>query len=136
VRRALSLWGPPAAAAAVIFAFSAIPGGSAPGHPEWVDVLAHLAEFALLGSFLARALAGSRFGAEGPVALTIIFCVIYGLGDELHQLTVPARVFDPADLLADTIGAAAGAFLFRARAGRVSPPEPPPQPPATGSGGR
>ncbi len=133
MRRALSLWGPPAAAAALIFAFSSIPGGRTPAHPEWMNVLAHLAEFALLGFFLARALAASRIGAEGPVALTILFCVIYGLGDELHQLTVPARVFDPADLLADTLGAAAGAFLWRARARPDAPASP--QPPETGSGG-
>jgi len=44
-----------------------------------------------------------------PVAITVGFCVIYGLADELHQLLVPARVFDGWDLAADALGAAFGA---------------------------
>jgi VanZ family protein len=43
--------------------------------------------------------------------------VAYGLGDEVHQLFVPGRLFDLADLAADAAGGAlgSGAYLWLAR---------------------
>lgn len=45
----------------------------------------------------------------------ILFATAYGLTDELHQLFVPLREFDLADLFADTAGAslAQAALCFR-----------------------
>jgi VanZ family protein len=45
----------------------------------------------------------------------ILFATAYGLTDEIHQLFVPLREFDLADLFADTAGAALAqaALCFR-----------------------
>ncbi|MBP8105542.1 MAG: VanZ family protein, partial [Nitrospira sp.] len=37
----------------------------------------------------------------------------YGLSDEIHQLFVPLRQGDPLDLVADSVGAALGAWTWR-----------------------
>jgi VanZ family protein len=53
----------------------------------------------------AWASAGARHlvGAVGASAL-------YGVSDEVHQMFVPPRTADPYDLLADVLGACAGAI--------------------------
>ena len=40
-------------------------------------------------------------------------CALYGLSDEIHQLFVPLRQGDPLDLVADSVGAALGAWTWR-----------------------
>lgn len=49
------------------------------------------------------------------VVLTVLFCFVYGISDELHQSFIPGRDASIADIAADTAGAlllAAGWFTF------------------------
>lgn len=77
-----------------------------------------LAHFVLFGGLCAIVSIGIlRSGKPRSLAfrliVPIVFTCLYGLTDEFHQLYVPQRSFDPADLAADAAGAVvAQAALF------------------------
>lgn len=49
---------------------------------------------------------------------TTIFCTLYGISDELHQLFIPGRYPSPYDVLADGLGALLVSFFwYRRQAG-------------------
>jgi VanZ family protein len=105
-RATLSRWAPVVLWAGVIFALSAIPSLST-GLGTWDLVLrksSHLAEYAILGTLLVRAL------RNGPLAL--LAGSAYAATDEVHQLFVSGRQGSPLDWLIDTIGVAAGVLVL------------------------
>lgn len=109
--RALSLWLPAVAWAALIFALSA--RSSVPDLPPHVtDKMVHAAAYAVLGGAIIRALAGGRWqGVTRSVVAAAILCtVLYGASDEFHQWFVPGRSVDAADLAADAAGGTAAAL--------------------------
>lgn len=121
--RFLTRWLPAAAYGLLIFLFSsqAVPN-EVPQVPL-LDKLLHLLLYGGLGWLLCRALEPSAAAAPGigngdaagrSVALSGLLSTLYGISDELHQLTVPTRSADPLDVLADLAGGLAGALLFRA----------------------
>jgi VanZ family protein len=93
---------------AFIFAASSVPGNQIPA-AIW-DKLAHLLVYAVLGAFFMLPLAGGR--VAGVTAATMVSAValsfLYGVSDEVHQMFTPGRSPDIGDVIADTIGAAAG----------------------------
>jgi VanZ family protein len=103
--RALWLWGPVVAWAAVIFALSAVSDlGTDLG--VWDTVLrkcAHASEYAVLALLLFRAL-----GSDLP-AFVIGFA--YAVTDEVHQAFVQGRHASPFDVSMDAAGLAAGLLL-------------------------
>jgi VanZ like family len=108
--RALTLWLPVLAWAALIFTLSSIPNLST---AEGVlgDVLsygAHATEYAIFGVLLARALDARVLAWAAGVA--------YAITDEIHQSFVPGRQTSAFDLLVDAVGLAVGVLAFeRAR---------------------
>ncbi|HET7216948.1 MAG TPA: VanZ family protein [Vicinamibacterales bacterium] len=110
MRRAL-LWAPAVAHMAFIFAASSVPGSQIPGN-IW-DKLAHLLVYAVLGIAFTIPLSGGRWRGvgAGTVAVAIVLSLVYGISDEIHQHFTPGRTPDVMDVVADTIGAAAGAIL-------------------------
>lgn len=94
--------------AAVIFTLSAQPGGTLPGR---YGLLAHLIEYALLGSLLYASLRRSC-GDRRAAALAVLLAASYALTDEFHQYFVPQRTVDAADWGTDVIGAALGALAL------------------------
>ncbi len=105
--RALSLWVPVVAWAALIFALSSVPHlGTGLGF--WDTVLrktAHLSEYAVLGALLLRALQYE--------ALALGAGILYAASDELHQHFVGGRHASPIDVLLDSAGVALGIYLLR-----------------------
>jgi VanZ family protein len=103
----------------MIFALSSIPGGRTPSVPvPGADSAVHFALYLGLGFLVWRARGPARARAGGgrrafEVGLATSLCVLYGSLDELHQLLVPARTFEVADLVADAAGAFAGAEIGR-----------------------
>lgn len=80
-----------------------------------MDKLAHFAAFAVL-SFFACFWISAESWSRRP--LFFFFAVVvavsfYGILDEFHQSFVPNRIPSAADWVADTLGAAFGAFVFR-----------------------
>ena len=108
--RALLLWLPVVAWAALIFALSSIPNLST---AEGVlgDVLssgAHAVEYAIFAVLLLRALDARLAAFAAGIA--------YAITDEIHQSFVPGRVASGIDLLVDAVGLAVGIVLLeRAR---------------------
>ena len=101
-----SLWAPVVVWAGLIFALSSVPNLGT-GLGVWDLVLrerAHLAEYAILGALLYRAV-----GRE-PVAVAAGSA--YAVTDEIHQAFVPGRAGSALDWLIDTVGVVAGVVLF------------------------
>jgi VanZ family protein len=104
--RVLTVWLPVFAWAAVIFAFSSIPSLST-GLGTWDTVLrkaAHVAEYAILGALLYRAL--------GREALALAAGIAYAATDEFHQRFVPGRHSSPVDVAIDAVGLALGMLVW------------------------
>jgi hypothetical protein len=47
--------------------------------------------------------------------------MLYGVGDEIHQIFVPLRSFDYADMAADALGIAIGCWLYSRWSRRSAP---------------
>src|SRR2546430_14459171 len=104
--RALTVWLPVLAWAAVIFAFSSIPSLSS-GLGVWDTVLrkcAHVTEYAVLGALLYRALEREVPALGAGIA--------YAATDELHQHFVRGRHGSPVDVAIDAIGVALGMLVW------------------------
>jgi len=83
----------------------------------FMDKVMHIAEYAVFGYLLARALAVGRED-ESRILLAIIviaLSVIWGVIDELHQMFVPMRYASIFDVIADTFGASLGSVIVIAR---------------------
>lgn len=82
-----------------------------------LDKAAHFVLYAILGS----ALAWVRLQREPPPphGLLIVLGILYGLSDEIHQMYVPGRSPDVADLVADALGVMTGYGLFLRWRGRA-----------------
>ena len=99
-------WLPVVLWAGVIFAFSAVPSLSS-GLGTWDVVLrklAHVAEFAVLGALLARAV---------QERAALVLGIVYAGSDELHQHFVPGREAALLDVTIDAVGVVLGIVLVR-----------------------
>lgn len=78
-------------------------------HP-FIRKLAHFSVYVVLGmciySFIVAS--GFKFSAKGFIAW--VCCIIYAIGDEIHQNFVPARAMQFTDVLIDSAGALLGIF--------------------------
>jgi VanZ family protein len=104
--RLLTVWLPVLIWAVVIFTLSSIPSLST-GLGTWDTILrkgAHLAEYAVLGGLLYRAL--------GREALALAVGIAYAATDELHQYFVRGRHASPVDVAIDAIGVAVGMLVW------------------------
>ena len=101
----LSPWIPVVLWAAVIFTLSSVPNlGTGLGTWDLVlRKLAHMAEYALLGVLLYRAV-------RRP-ATALLLASAFAVTDEFHQTFVGGRHGSPVDWLIDTGGAAIGVAL-------------------------
>ena len=71
-----------------------------------VDKLAHMLAYGVL-AFSVLWYSGKK-GLDKPrytVALTVLFCLLYGISDEYHQSFIPFRSVSVLDVFADTAGA-------------------------------
>lgn len=77
------------------------------------DYVAHGVAYAVLGGLYVRALAAGRLSNMrwSLVPLAVLLGALYGLSDEFHQSFIPGRHASVSDLVADTLGALAGACL-------------------------
>ncbi|MEJ2635183.1 MAG: VanZ family protein [Calditrichia bacterium] len=103
----------------LIFALSSIPNLAGPDLGfRMQDKFYHFTFYGFYGILLALAFYNqNRFPALRRYFLvfTILFGMIYGLSDEIHQYFVPGRQMDFFDLLADSSGVAFGAVIFHLR---------------------
>ncbi|MCU0578753.1 MAG: VanZ family protein [Desulfobacterota bacterium] len=81
------------------------------------DKVYHFLGYTVLGYLTARVARAyrPRWSAGRRLAGTVIFCLLYGLSDELHQWFIPGRWVSLGDVLADTLGGWAGAGVSALR---------------------
>jgi hypothetical protein len=112
-------WAPVVAQMAAIFFASSIsdvpdlPGGLS-------NYTGHMIGYGLLGVLAVRALAGARWaGVTSRAAVAaVVFCAVYGVTDEVHQMFVAQRTSDIHDWFAD-VGGASIAVVFVLAAARL-----------------
>jgi len=71
---------------------------------------AHFAIYAALGFFLLGAL--RRTFDHSTALITIIFCVLYAVSDEVHQFFVGGRSGQISDVFVDSFGSIAGMLVY------------------------
>ena len=115
VRRRVQLWAPVAIYMALIFGISSI--SSPPDLSTSIgDKGAHAILCSGLAALLVRALAGEWWRSFGVriAAGAITLSTLYGVTDEIHQIFVPPRTAELADLAADAIGSVAAVVVLYA----------------------
>jgi VanZ family protein len=113
-RPAVTAWLLVVAWCAVIFALSAVPSLGT-GLGTWdllLRKLAHMAEYAILGLLLARALDRSTLVRTTMLALAFVLGVAYAVSDEIHQTFVRGRAGRPVDVLIDAVGVVIGLLVW------------------------
>jgi VanZ family protein len=97
---------------ALLFTLSGRPGtDDLPGGIS--DKAAHFIAYGMLSGLVLRALTDgfrSRPTITRAVGATLI-AVLYGVSDEFHQAFIPSRHSEFADLIANSLGALAGALI-------------------------
>ncbi|GAB4215227.1 MAG: hypothetical protein OHK0013_40630 [Sandaracinaceae bacterium] len=80
----------------------------------------HFVEYGVLGFLLAHACLRTflRHARVRVAAFAVLFGVLWGLFDEIHQAFVPGRSADALDLVADALGVVVGT-LVRLGVGRL-----------------
>jgi VanZ family protein len=105
---------------AFIFYLSSLSGGFISGF-RLNDKLAHLLLYSGLGLVFSNFLYNLKpeLSVIKSGLITFLFIILYGLSDEIHQMSVPGRNFSLLDLLTDAVGGTAGwLFLFFIQLGR------------------
>lgn len=67
------------------------------------DQIEHILVYSFLAFLFYRAIMQTKYHRVGVVA-AILFCVVFGLIDEMHQAFVPGRTFSLLDILWNFIG--------------------------------
>ena len=97
----------------IIFSLSSQPATALPAiEIPLSDKIAHIFEYSILGLFTLRvfSLRLNRGSARNKGALlrlyaaSLVFVVLAGIADEIHQIFVPGRYFDLLDLATDFAG--------------------------------
>jgi len=111
--RALSAWLPVVLWAGLIFGLSSIPdlGTGLGGWDLLLRKLAHIAEYALFGLLLVRAI-----GRESPA---IALGIAYAVTDEIHQSFVEGRHGAWYDVVVDGAGVIVGVYVLGRAARRA-----------------
>ena len=105
--RTVSLWAPVVVYMAVLFFVSSLEQPTIPagGDKPW-----HLIGYTGFGLVVARAFAGGLGRRVAPRAalLAVALGIGYAITDEIHQMYVPGRSAEAADLLVDSAGVILG----------------------------
>lgn len=73
-----------------------------------VRKLAHFTVFLVLGVLISINLEDLNITNKNKIILSILFCILYAISDELHQLFIPGRSCCLKDVLIDTSGSICG----------------------------
>jgi len=95
---------------------------------EFIGVVMHFLEFAILSALILRAITQNQKITRKQILLSILLSILYALSDEIHQLFVPERTFQLQDLLVDLLGTLTGVFLFHKRHNKNQTSSPTPTP--------
>ena len=101
-------WVPTVLWMGVIFFLSSLTESVTPGRDILPDKVCHAGEYFILAFLILFALQRTtRLSFFAGFWITLAWCTAYGVSDEFHQLYVPTRNCDIADLVADVCGVVA-----------------------------
>lgn len=97
-----------------IFYASSVPAKDIPPLFPLQDMAFHLAAYASLAYFFARATKNTylNLSPRKILYLSLIFGALYGLSDEFHQAFVPGRDVSGLDLIVDSSASYLGALFI------------------------
>ena len=76
----------------------------------WKATAYHFGVFFIFGFFLLISLVKGKY--QALISIAIIFAILYGISDEIHQLFVKGRQFDISDILTNSAGILLSGFLY------------------------
>ena len=81
----------------------------------YVDKVLHVTAYGIMGILFYRAYQTLRLkdNIKMLMFLSVVSASLYGISDEIHQSFVPFRQAEVADVIADTIGAFSGVYLYQ-----------------------
>lgn len=117
-------WLPALIGMGILFYTSSLPGHEIHLPPFlYSDKAVHFAAYGVLGILIAlrKGLLGGPPERQ-PDLFGIVVGMAYAVGDEIHQLFVPLRMFAFSDMAADFLGVAFGVWIYRKYAARAFRP--------------
>lgn len=114
VVRTVKRWLPVLLCMGIIFFASSVPARQIPLIFPLQDILFHGLIYAVMCIFFARALSKScpRLNRAKIIYYTVIFGLVYGLTDELHQIFTPGRCASGLDLSVDGMGGFVAGIIY------------------------
>ncbi len=102
---AVFYYGPAIFIAAGIFIISSISNPSVPDLGfDWQDKIYHSLAYFVFGLSLIRAVFHYKKNYDFALRISIIFGILYGITDEIHQAFVPGRNSSIGDMAANALG--------------------------------
>ena len=119
LKRFVLYWLPLILYCLLIFIQSANPSPEQIPSIPFVDKVLHFTAYAIMGILFYRAYQTLRIkdNIQLLMLLSVVSASLYGISDEIHQSFVPFREASVGDVIADTIGAFSGVYLYRAFVG-------------------
>lgn len=87
-------------------------GSAASSLDDVIGMGLHVFEYAVLVVLILRARVWGRSLRKEDFLAVVSFTMLYALSDEIHQIFVPGRAFQLADLGLDLVGALAGLWIY------------------------
>ncbi|MCD5397870.1 VanZ family protein [candidate division NPL-UPA2 bacterium] len=113
MRNFIKYWLPVVLVAALIFAVSSIPRlPPVPVEIPHLDKGVHLVEYTLLSFLLKRALSQRKNRVRKSSLKVVVWTILYGIANELHQSLIPDRHMSGFDILFKSLGAVLGQSLY------------------------
>jgi VanZ family protein len=91
----------------VVAVVTSIPNPAVPEVVSKLDKLVHFSLYSVLGFLAARAVLDFPSGVRS-IVLLVAAIALFAAADEAHQHWIPGRSADPADWVADVLGAGTG----------------------------
>ena len=81
---------------------------------KFSDQVLHFCAYAVVGLLFYRAYQTLRIKGDSPmlILISILSASLYGISDEIHQYFVPFRDASIWDVVANTLGAICGVYLY------------------------
>ena len=119
LKRFVLYWLPLILYCLLIFIQSANPSPEQIPSIPFVDKVLHFTAYGIMGILFYRAYQTLRIkdNIQLLMLLSVVSASLYGISDEIHQSFVPFREASVGDVIADTIGAFSGVYLYRAFVG-------------------
>ena len=105
-------WFPVILYSGIIFYVSSVPNVKTPLQEIQFDKFLHILAYMPFGFLFAWGIYHTRSSVSRGMLLgaVVLASFLYGISDEIHQSFVPGRNAGIIDIIADTIGGAAGGF--------------------------